>query len=716
MMDAYGERLGPGATVGPYVVERLLGSGGMGRVFVAASPTGRRVAMKVIREEYAADPRFRARFAREVEAARRVSGAYTASVIDASTDGPLLWMATLFVPGPSLADRVRDRGPLPEHEVRVLAYELAEALRDIHRVGLVHRDLKPGNILLTDDGPRVIDFGIARVNGTDRLTRTDALVGTPAFMAPEQFVSGAGAGPTADVFALGGVLTYALTGAAPFEGDNPYAIAWHVVHGEPAPLAGTGPLHALIGRCLAKDPAARPTPTEILELLRESAIRPPATASAEDAPPVPERERKEEDQTGQHHAVPGRRPRRRVALGAGALLVSLALGLVAWQQPWTGRGDKGQGAADAAPSSTVPAAAARWTTKLPSDVGHCTATDDLVLCESQKEAVTAYDARTGRRRWGTPRTRDNSVMLTVSPKRSLVIVAEGNNLIGTGAWERQVLRAVDLTTGSDRWNVKAPMGRSAVLSGSDLVVGSAFGISGRNVETGAETWDRTTSSSAPAYPRMVAGAVVTLSPGRGAKRLRAVVERIDPRTGEVRWSRDLPSPDVSWAHQSDKDSLGIEVWNSEMTRMTEYTRFDTSGTRRASHEIDPPQTAGEEPGTIVFGPTWKVVRDRVKGRLVATGLDDGTVRWQLPIAGSDADPYIDAKGRIYVLRANRTLVCLDGAGGRELWRSEPVRTSEPRPSGGGSHLTVRADGVVFAAVGKRTLAAFEPPGRAGASG
>ncbi|MEV5604632.1 protein kinase [Streptomyces sp. NPDC052299] len=714
-MDAYGERLGPGATVGHYVVDRLLGSGGMGRVFVAVSPTGRRVAMKVIREEYAADPRFRARFAREVEAARRVSGAYTASVIDAATEGPLLWMATLFVPGPSLADRVGSRGPLPEHEVRVLAYELAEALRDIHRVGLVHRDLKPSNILLTDDGPRVIDFGIARVDGTERLTRTDALVGTPAFMAPEQFLAQAGAGPAADVFALGGVLTYALTGAGPFEGDSPYAIAWHVVHDEPAPLPGTGPLHELIGRCLAKAPAARPTPAEILELLRESTIRPPATASAEHAHPSPEREQKEEAETGQRDAAPGRRPRRRVVLGAGALLVSLALGLIAWQQ-WAGWADRGQGASGAASSPTGPAAAVSWTAKLPSDVGHCTATDELVLCETQQEAVTAYDARTGKRRWGTARTRDNSIMLTVSPRRSLVIVAEGNNHIDTGGWERQVLRAVDLATGDDRWNVKAPMGTSAVLSGTDLVVGSAFGISGRNVETGAETWDRTTSKSAPAYPRMVAGAVVSLRPGPTATRLRAVVEGIDPHTGDVRWSRDLPSPNVSWAHQSDKDSVGIEVWNSGMTHMTEYMRFDTSGTRRASHEIDPPRTAGEEPETIVFGPTWKVVRDRVKGRLVGTGLEDGTVRWQLPVTGSDADPYIDAKGRVYVLRSNRTLVCLDGADGRELWRSEPVRTSEPGPSGGGSHLTVRADGVVFAAVGKRTLAAFEPPDRAGGAG
>ncbi|MCG7523591.1 protein kinase [Streptomyces sp. OfavH-34-F] len=715
-MDAYGERLGPGATVGHYVVERLLGSGGMGRVFVAVSPTGRRVAMKVIREEYAADPRFRARFAREVEAARRVSGAYTASVIDAATEGPLLWMATLFVPGPSLADRVGDRGPLPEHEVRVLAYELAEALRDIHRVGLVHRDLKPSNILLTGDGPRVIDFGIARVNGTERLTQTDALVGTPAFMAPEQFLAQAQAGPAADVFALGGVLTYALTGAGPFEGDSPYAIAWHVVHGEPAPLAGTSPLHELIGRCLAKDPAARPAPAEILELLRGSTIRPPAVSSAEDAPPSPEPQQKEEDETGQDAAASGRRPWRRVALGAGTLVVSLTLGLVAWQQWGTGRTDKGQGASGATSSPTGPAVTASWTAKVPSDVGHCTATGELVLCESQREAVTAYDARTGKKRWATPRTRDNSMMLTVSPRRSLVIVAEGNNFMDTGEWERQVLRAVDLATGIDRWNVKAPMGTSAVLSGTDLVVGSTFGISGRNIETGAAIWNRTTPSSAATYPRMVAGAVLNLRPGPTAQRPRAVVERIDPHTGDVRWSRDLPSPAVSWAHQSDKDSVGIEIWNDDSTRMKEYMRFDTDGTRRASHEIDPPQTAGEEPDTVVFGPTWKVVRDRVKGRLVATGLEDGRVRWQVPIAGSDADPYIDAKGRVYVLRANRSLVCLDGADGRELWRSKPVRTSEPRPSGGGSHLTVRADGVVYAAVGKRTLAAFEPPGRASATG
>lgn len=783
MTGAYGDRLGPGSTIGHYMVERVLGSGGMGRVFVAISPTGRRVAVKVMREEYAADPRFQVRFAREVEAARRVSGAYTASVIDAATDGPLLWMATLFVPGPSLADRVRDGGPMPEREARVLAYELAEALRDIHRVGLVHRDLKPGNILLTDDGPRVIDFGIARVEGTDRLTHTDAWVGTPAFMAPEQFLAQAGIGPAADVFSLGGVLTYALSGAGPFGGDSPYAIAWSVVHEEPVRVPGAGPLHELIGQCLAKDPAARPTPTEILELLRESTIQPPAAASEtapqahqaparvperdsaqvrnpeaarvtdpeaeraadEDAPRIPEQEVEQDavdnpsaasvPEGGEVGDVPppgsseaekpgvadGGRPRRRVALMAGALVVSLALGLVVWQ-PWGGRQGKEPGAggptaSEAAPSSTGPVVvAASWTTKVPSGGGHCTSTDKVVLCESEKEAVTAYDARTGKRLWGSPRTRDNSVMLTVAPARSLVIIAEGNDAMGPGGWDQQVLRAVDLTTGRNRWKAATIMGRSAALSGTDLVVGGEFGISGRDVETGTEKWHRTKADhELAAYPLVVAGVIMSLRPGDASERPQAVLESLDPSTGAVRWSRDLPAPDVSWARQAEKSSAGVEVWGTSTPRLKEFLRFDASGAQKASHTIRSPETAAGKADIAVFGPTWKVMRDWTKGRLVATDLADGKARWELPLAAADGDPYLDGKGRVYVLRANGMVICLDGGSGRELWRSEPARASTSIPSVKGMRLTVRADGVVFAHVDSGSLAAFKPPGYTGTS-
>ncbi|MFD0151262.1 serine/threonine-protein kinase [Streptomyces sp. NPDC055721] len=729
MTDAYGDRLGPGAVIGPYVVESVLGTGGMGRVLSAVSPTGRRVAVKVIREEYAADPRFQARFAREVEAARRVSGAYTASVIDAATEGPLLWMATLFVPGPSLADRVLDGGPLSEPEVRVLAYELAEALRDIHRVGLVHRDLKPGNILLSDDGPRVIDFGIARAEGADRLTHTDAVVGTPAFMAPEQFLAQSETGPAVDVFALGGVLTYALNGLGPFGGDSPYAIAWNVVHEDPAPVLGEGPLHELIGRCLSKDPTARPTPTQILDLLRRAAIQPADPPSQQESGLLAQQETVDSSSIGPGHtvgdaAVPGpveseeprvacgaRRTRTRTAVIAGTLAASLALGLTIWQ-PWRTDDGKESGKGVPGAASTTPPApvAAAWKAKVSSGSGYCTSTEKVVLCDSKKEAVAAYDARTGKRLWGSTRTRDRSAMLAVSVARSLVVISEGNNYVGPGEWNRQVLRAVDLTTGKERWNTRTIMGDSAAVSGTDLVVGGLSGLTGRDLGTGAEKWGRTEPGDGRSIPAIEAGVVMNLRTGGLTGRTQGVLERLDPATGAVRWSRDLPGREVYWAWQSEKNSAGVEIWSDNLLKIKEFLRFDASGTQTARHKIETGASAAGVPDLAVFGPTWKVMRDRTKGRLIATTLAGGKPKWELAMPAADGDPFVDRKGRVYVRRATGRVLCLDGSSGRELWRSAPAQAGGSKEATvTGTKLTVRADGVVFAYTGLDFLAAFKPP-------
>jgi predicted Ser/Thr protein kinase len=258
--------------IGEFTVERRLGAGGMGVVYLARSAAGRRVALKVIRPEYADEPHFRARFRREVAAARKVSGAFTAPVLDADPDGDPPWLATQYVVGGSLDDRVRSGGPLPVADVVRLAGQLAEALRDIHRQGLVHRDLKPANVLLADDGVRVIDFGIARSLAQSRaLTRSGALVGTPAFMAPEQLISAQEVSPATDVFALGGVLAFAALGRSPFEdpeaaGLEPIAVAFAVVHQEPDLAGLPGALRGLVTACLRKDPARRPGLDEVLRL------------------------------------------------------------------------------------------------------------------------------------------------------------------------------------------------------------------------------------------------------------------------------------------------------------------------------------------------------------------------------------------------------------------------------------------------------------------
>ncbi|MFI1018071.1 serine/threonine-protein kinase [Streptomyces sp. NPDC020965] len=251
------------ARIGDYVVERQLGSGGMGSVYLGRSPSGRAVAIKVVRAEYAADPEFRARFREEVEAARRVGGFHTAAVVDADPDAPQPWMASAYVKGPTLAAAVADSGPLEERELRALGAGLAEALKAIHACGLVHRDLKPGNIVLTDDGPRVLDFGIAHALESTRLTAPGVWVGTTGFMAPEQIRGGAVDG-ACDVFALGAVLVAAAGGSAFGEGP-PLSVAHRTVADAADVSAVPEALRPVVQECLRKEPGRRPTPGQLLE-------------------------------------------------------------------------------------------------------------------------------------------------------------------------------------------------------------------------------------------------------------------------------------------------------------------------------------------------------------------------------------------------------------------------------------------------------------------
>nr|WP_241562075.1 serine/threonine-protein kinase [Streptomyces hoynatensis] len=262
--------LGPGdpQVLGPYRLLRVLGAGGMGRVFLGRSPHGRMVAVKLVHPQLAAEPEFRRRFEREVAAARRVGGRWTAPVLDADTTGELPWVATGYVAGPTLRTVVDElHGPLPEATVWRLTSGLAEALTAVHEAGLVHRDLKPSNVLVTVDGPKVIDFGIARAADASVVTRTGAVIGSPGFMSPEQ-VRGERVGPAGDVFSLGSVLVYAAGGAGPFDTEDgaAHSLLYRVVSEEPelGPLEGA--LRTLVARCLAKDPAERPGPAEIARL------------------------------------------------------------------------------------------------------------------------------------------------------------------------------------------------------------------------------------------------------------------------------------------------------------------------------------------------------------------------------------------------------------------------------------------------------------------
>ena len=269
------------AQVGPYRIQARLGTGGMGRVFLGRSAGGRLVAVKVIRDELASDPEFRARFRQEVAGARLVSGLFTAPVVDADLDGPVPWLATGYVAGPSLASAVASNGPLPAPSVLALAAALAEGLAAIHAAEVVHRDLKPANVLLAADGPRIIDFGIARAAEATSLTQSGLVVGSPGFMSPEQ-AEGREVGPPSDVFSLGAVLTFAATGGGPFGTGYATALMYRVVHGEPDLMKVPDQARYVIERCLAKDPRQRPTPADLLAELGGADI----AAGAKDTPPA----------------------------------------------------------------------------------------------------------------------------------------------------------------------------------------------------------------------------------------------------------------------------------------------------------------------------------------------------------------------------------------------------------------------------------------------
>ncbi|MGG8405180.1 protein kinase domain-containing protein, partial [Streptomyces sp. 12297] len=484
----------PGMTavtrIGHYEVERVLGAGGMGVVYLAVSPSGRQAAVKVIREQFAADPLFRVRFAREVEAARAVSGAFTAPVVDADTGGDMPWMATLYVPGPTLAEHVAAGGPMAADEVWRLASGLVEALRDIHRAGLVHRDLKPGNILLADDGPRVIDFGISRAADSDALTRTGVVIGTPPFMAPEQFRTPKETGRAADVFALGSVLAYAATGRSPFEAESGYAIAWNVVH-EPPVLEGLPPsLLAVVGPCLAKDPADRPTADELLALLGSRAHRRKSGRAVQ--PPV-------------RTTLPRRRVR--AAVGAGVLLT---LAVTAWALYADGL-RKAPPAADSpsspasasAPSGPAreavakpaPAGWARWETPIPSGdrplhqrrnsgLRHCLGTGKDVLCEGEA-GVLRFDGATGNvRSLAAGGSGDDHELLAVTPATGLAYLMRRDTPTGNEERPSGTLLAVDTSTGKFRWQRRLT---DATFSGASVMGDTLFTATG-DTGSGLRAW------------------------------------------------------------------------------------------------------------------------------------------------------------------------------------------------------------------------------------
>ncbi|MFF8728785.1 serine/threonine-protein kinase [Streptomyces sp. NPDC015171] len=685
---------------GHYRLESCLGSGGMGVVHLARSTSGMRLAVKVVHAEFARDPEFRGRFRQEVAAARRVSGAFTAPVVDADPEADRPWMATQFIPGPTLSEQVKSKGPMAPEQVRRLMAGLAEALRDIHRVGVVHRDLKPSNVLLAEDGPKVIDFGISRPKDSELRTETGKLIGTPPFMAPEQFRRPREVGPAADIFALGSVMVHAATGRGPFDSDSPYVVAYQVVHDEPDLNGVPEGLAPLLLRCLAKEPADRPTPDELMRELRsvaasydtqafipaqrrsedESAPAAPGPAAGEPAGPGPARKR------------PGRR--RAVALGAGVLGLALAGGLAAAAL----FGGDGRGAGkDREPA---PAAAGPWTAR-PAVGGagmpHCAYGAGKLFC-ARPGVVYALAAPDGRLLWRrSVETRSTSGPPVVSGGLVQPYTDGGSRLAG-----------LDPASGKDVWQRRLPAGTTVRYAGDTALLAAADGtVTAVDAATGATRWRGPVpgqgTASFAAFPDAGASAYATRTSADGSS---TRVSAVDPRTGRVRWDVRLRGWLKPFGAQADGSLYFLAVDSGYGTR--EIVRY-TPGTG-ATRRVALPAVLDGAHATVRGNVVYVLATG---GSLDAVDMVSGRRLWHLETSVSRGSQPVAREGRVYFTASDGRLLAVDARKGRLIGQtparlgadSAQVMSTPPAPVPVGDRVVATApDGTVFTVDGRAPAA------------
>ncbi|QGV79240.1 protein kinase domain-containing protein [Streptomyces ficellus] len=657
---------------GRYRLEECLGSGGMGVVHLARSGSGLRLAVKVVHAEHAADPEFRARFRQEVAAARRVSGAFTAPVVDADPDAARPWMATLFIDGPTLSERVKRNGPLGAAELRGAGAGLAEALRDIHRAGVVHRDLKPSNVLLAADGPKVIDFGISRPADSDLRTETGKLIGTPPFMAPEQFQRPREVGPAADVFAMGAVLVHAATGRGPFDSHSPYVVAYQVVHNEPD-LAGV-PEHLvpLLRRCLAKDPAERPTADEVLGELRAgepSAAVGPGAVVGPGAPVGPgaavaggtsrTAHTSRATSTPRPSAAPSRRrPRLRWAAGLTVLAAVVTGGVVGVS-----------GMADDPATRTV------------------RAQQDGTVSTFRPWSV-ALGTAGGENR--TPLCAAPAGPTDASAPTALYCTAPGVKAArvrptdGSTAWLIPT-DATDATASTDA--TEAP-----VLSGGlvHVVAPGRARLEALAPETGATRWSRNVSAYATV---LHAGDTVLLVAADGA------VRALDGATGDERWRGRFAARGAQWV--AGRDAVYAATASpdgaSTLVRAVDPADGRVRWTKRTSGALSPVQAS--EDGLLLLSTDADLYTDAV----VTLDADGRAVRRVPLTVRADQAQAVRAGDTVYVIGSGGSLAAVDtgraagGAGQAQRWRLETAVTRASRPVVSGGHLYLAAaDGRLLA--------------------
>ncbi|MGA5901161.1 protein kinase domain-containing protein [Streptomyces venetus] len=686
---------------GHYRLESCLGSGGMGVVHLARSTSGMKVAVKVVHAEFAKDPEFRGRFRQEVGAARRVSGAFTAPVVDADPEAGRPWMATLFIPGPTLAQEVKRNGPLNPAQLRRLMAGLAEALRDIHRVGVVHRDLKPSNVLLAEDGPKVIDFGISRPTDSELRTETGKLIGTPPFMAPEQFRRPREVGPAADVFALGSVMVHAATGRGPFDSDSPYVVAYQVVHDEPELTGVPEGLAPLVLRCLAKEPEDRPSPDELMRELRSVAASYDTQAfipaqRVEEVPVVGAAS--DADGAVVEAPVAGWRGRLRIGkrgvLGAGALGLGVVGALVSVSLLG---GDPAPAPEVTAPRTTA-AAFTAWTATPVSKGGtpQCSYADEKLLC-AQTGLVFALDPADGRLLW---KYRLDGVAAE-GPPSGVPVVSGGLVLAGLGHGSR--LTALDPDSGDvARRQAMSMSGGVQAVGGMVLLTAGDGTVTGVESASGDVKWShRITGQDVPyfvSFPGDPLAYTASVS-GDGSS---TKVTAVDPGRGEVRWEarlegdvRPVGSVDGSVAF------VAVDALRGEARAVVRYSP-DSRTTVRVPLPLPLQGVQGSVRGDVVhlMADGGALVAVDLKARKQLWSLQTGVVRGSTPVA-DDRHVYVTAPdGRLLAADARRGKL-LGQTSPRLSEQSDRVPATLPEPVLVDDHVCTGApDGTVFAVDGR----------------
>ncbi|MGV9560359.1 protein kinase domain-containing protein [Streptomyces sp. NPDC003522] len=698
---------------GHYHLESCLGSGGMGVVHLARSTSGMKVAVKVVHAEFARDPEFRGRFRQEVAAARRVSGAFTAPVVDADPEAERPWMATSFIPGPTLSQHVKRNGPMGAGELRRLMAGLAEALRDIHRVGVVHRDLKPSNVLLAEDGPKVIDFGISRPKDSELRTETGKLIGTPPFMAPEQFRRPREVGPAADVFALGSVLVHAATGRGPFDSDSPYVVAYQVVHHEPDLTGVPESLAPMVLRCLAKEPAERPTPDELMRELRSVAasydtqafipaqrapddVREPARPEPAGAPASPGAGASPGGPAGRAGAARTgvrRWSRRRAALAAGSLVLAAGGGFASVQA----FGGDTAGASRATDGSRSAADVhAPWATRPAGDDGlpQCTYDSRRLLC-ARAGQVFALDASDGRVLW-------RHALSAGDRPGGAPVVAGGPAHVLTHSGKR--VEALDPASGRVRWERDVSSYRGVRYAGGTLLLTAADGtVTGVDAASGRTRWSRRIPGvGVPYFVSFPGDALVytTSTSGEGRSRVTAV----DPATGEVRWDERFDEAVTPVGAADGSVVLLAEDGDGGYGMADAVIRFSpaTGESRRVALSVALQQPAAAVDGDRVYLMTYD-------GALVAVDTRREKRLWSLQTAVSRGSvPTVDG-AHVFFSAPDGRLLAVDAEAGKLVGqtelrlgaRADEVVSTLPAPRAADGRIYAGApDGTVFAVDGR----------------